>query len=234
MSRFFSSDVRVYHGTYELGTAMTRIMFAMQLEALDQTAFGDAAERMLAGQRKDGLELGGLFDDSTAFDAAAAALLGSGTRLVTMLIGSGTGSRSFNTWAELLAAKPAAQMGQLVAQETRYQPNQEVKPGVLLFNRAAVAGTATGGGVNQAGSGTTTAGGTMFAHVFSVTAGTGSLLIEEGPDGVSWNPVGTLSVAAATGTQLAVGSGTTIRQWVRFRSTGTGTYNAAVFWSRGT
>lgn len=165
MAKKIASDLRFYFGGYDPGTATTSVTLGLECEALDTSALTDAAERQLAGLRKDVITWAGLFDDSAdAMDAAQAVLLGSGTAVVTLLLGTATGDRAYSGTAYALSNKPAANVAELVKLESGFKPDQSWSRGYVMAVRGTITGSAQTGTID----GTTTATGYEgYIHIFS-------------------------------------------------------------------
>ena len=191
MGKKISSDILVYFGGYDVGTATISVSITQQVDALDPTALGDAAERVLAGLRKDEVTWAGLFDDGTSMDAAAAALIPTGTSVFSVLLGSGTGSVVYSGTAFNLQGKAVASVAELVKYEAVLKPDLSLERGLVLPSKTTITGSASQGTLDNTA--LTTAGGAWGIHVFGYTgAGTGTLGLEHSSTGTAWVVLGTL------------------------------------------
>ena len=191
MGKKISSDVLCYFGGYDVGTATTSVAITQQVDALDPTALGDAAERVLAGLRKDEITWGGLFDDGTSMDAAAAALVPTGTSVFSVLLGSGTGAVAYSGTAFNLQGKAVASVAELVKYEAVLKPDLSLGRGLVLPAKTTITGSASQGTLDN--SALSTAGGEWHVHVFGYTgAGTGTLALQDSSTGTAWTNLGTV------------------------------------------
>lgn len=183
MAKFGAQLTRWYFGGYDVGTATTSWSLTLAVMPLDPTAITDAGERALAGIRQDAVEWSGLFDDSQSGDAAGSALIGSGTRnVLTVFIGTGTGSVAYAGTGIITASRQAGGAKDLVAQELELKIDGSLERGVSHGIRATIGtGTALGTHDNSASS---TNGGTWYVQIFSTT--TGTLFLQDSADGTTW------------------------------------------------
>jgi hypothetical protein len=125
---------------------------------------------------------------------------------------------------------------ELVRQEAGFSLGGPWTRGRVLYTQTAATGSATGGAVD--GTTSSTAGGTYNVHVMQVSTGTLNVIWEHsataGGTGV-YTVLASANITAITGTILAIGSGTSIFQFVRHRHTNTvatGTFDIAAGFSR--
>ena len=231
MAKFWSKDVRFYFDGYDPGTATTRLVVGMVSEALDPTAFGDVAERSTSGRRQDTIEWAGIFDDAAAgLHVAAGTLLGTGTgEVLTIMVGTGTGSVAFAGTGHLLAATPAADLGNgLVRHSAVFAVDQAWDAGKVAADKliGTGAGTVVSGSLDNGA--TTTAGASVYVHVFG---GTGTVVLQDSGSASLFVTVTGLSVvvtAAPFGTKLSIASGTALQAFTRAAViNGTGTASVA-------
>lgn len=104
-----------------------------------------------------------------------------------------------------------------------------VQWGVLLTAGSASA-SGTGNAVDNAAASSN--GGAAYLHVFSVTAGTATITIEDSADASSWNPIGTFVAASAATAERIATTGTAVRRYARYNTSG-GTAVIAVNLYRG-
>ena len=222
MARKISSDVRFYYGGYDPGLSTTTISVTLNADPLDATALPDVAERAIAGIRKDSVEYAGLFDDQAQdFDQAQAALLATGTAVLSVLFGTVLGDVAYSGTAWLLAAKNPAAIGDLVKQEAVFKPDLTMERGVVSTPKITITTTGTTGSVDNTGS--TTAGGNFYLHVFGYTGGgTGRVALRHAGTitGTSWSDIGTVVGITGTSSFKTAISGT-IAQYTRVEGTGT-------------
>ena len=233
MAKFFSRDVRVFFDGYDPSPQTVRYDLGIEQGALEVTAFGDAGERVIAGVKTATFEWAALFDDvSTALDAANT-LIGNGTaRVLMVLIGTGTGARAFAGTAFMLAQKEEAHISELVRMEAAFRSDQAWDVAVHYGPKAVLPpGTNSGSIDNTAAS---TAGGTVYFIIHSATTATGTALLQDSADGITFATLGTaLIVYSGTGPISTVGTyAGTIRRYTRVLnvagSTGTITITAAL------
>ena len=220
MAKKLASDVRVYFGGYDPGTATTRISVNLESKVLDPTVIVDVAERATAGERADGLEWAGLFDDGVSMDVAQAVLLGSGTAVWSVLVGTASGDVAYSGTVFSLSAKAPAKIGDLVRYEVTIKPDQKLDRAKYLglISKTGTA-DANSGWLDNAGS--STAGGVIYAHIFPVT-GTFQWQYQHSIDQSTIDTlIGWQTNLTSTGTIIALTG--TIRRYVRAASTGTST-----------
>lgn len=104
-----------------------------------------------------------------------------------------------------------------------------VQWGVMLTAGSATA-TGTGNAVDNTAASTN--GGAAYLHVFSVTAGTATVTIEDSADSSSWAAIGTFTAASAATAERITTTGTTVRRYARYNTSG-GTAVIAVSLYRG-
>ena len=229
MGVFFSKDVRFYFGGYDPGTAMTRFRQPLEVGALDNTTFTQAAERVLPDIRQDKLEWAGLFDDGAdSLDAAVGVLVGTSTNNhISILYGTATGNRAYSGTALQIGLHQPAEIRGLIRSEAVFIIEGQWKPGAHYGAKQTLTGTSgtavTGTIDNTAAS---TGSGTLFVHVLTITGGTSSLVFEDSADNVTYAGLVTLVATGKRSFATSVGSAGsgTIRRYTRVRhATGTGT-----------
>ena len=223
MTKKIASDVRVYFGSYDLGTATTSISIALEAKALDPTALTDTAERALAGMRGDAVTWAGLFDDATSADAAGSALIATGTAVLSVLVGTGTGNRAYVGTVYLLAAKPASNIGDLVKEELMLKPDSNW--GIGKVTQAKRWGTTTWTSSTIDDGAVSTAGGDMYLHMFTYSSGsTLTINLDHSTDGTSWT-VATSATLTTIGSRKLSFAGT-LNRYIRFgvSTLGTGAF----------
>lgn len=228
MAKKYSGDVRVYFERYEVGTASVSVGVKREVDALDQTALGDVAERTLAGIRKDGLEWSGYFDDGTSFDAFKAANIGSGTLPCSIFIGTSTGNVAYGALTRLYLEVVSMGGKGIVMAGGNLRPDATLNRGVVLTARVTGTGSSVSGSVDNAA--LNTGSGFWFLHVFSIGAGTTSTIaLEDSADGVIFADLAVQVISTATAYRISVGSGAagTIRRYTRMRWDATGTKSLA-------
>ena len=232
MAKKLASDMNVYYGSYNFGTATTSVSVALEAKSLDPTALTDTAERVLGGIRGDAITWGGLFDDAASVDAAGSALLATGTGVFSVLIGTGTGSRAYAGTAYLLAAKPVSNIGDLVKMEVAMTPDQGFSVGVHYGPAISKPSSAqvTSGTLDNAA--LTTAGGVGYIHVFTVSSGTINANLQESSTGTAWTSIVSGTMLATGGTSARLPLTGTIQRYTRFSMDGTGIGTAMGILSR--
>jgi len=236
MAKYISKDVRIFFENLELGTATTNISVGMQTLGVEKTSFTEDGDTYVAGIRQDAIEWSGLFDDSISMDKSIGSLVGSGTKVFSVFIGSGIGSVAFAGLSHNFMARPTISLRDLVGVDAAFQPEGTLSEGVILIPKTTTAAGMNFGSLNQVS--TTTAGGHLYSHVLtasgSLTTGTVTIIMQEGPDGAAWATF-LSNVHTALG---GVGSSTTtgtVEQWVRgqYASSTAGTATFLAVWSRG-
>ncbi len=221
----------MYYAGYNPGTATTQAGVSLAVEALDPTSLGDAAEVRIAGLRTDGFSWSGIFDNDQSINQAAGSLLGSGTNVMSVYFGTGTGSVAYCGEAHLLDAPVPLALRGLVMQEATFQRDGGPIDRCAILS---VEGTATGSGNtgtvdNSTLNGT---GGTLYVHVFTFSGGTGSIILQDSADGTTYAAVTNMSYSVTGTGATALGTSGTIRRYRRLIE-GTGTsgsfsYSAAL------
>ena len=221
MAKKISSDVMVLLDGYDLGTAGISTRVSLASVPLDPTVLGDAAERVIGGQRKDTFEYSGLFDDDAAsVNAAAGALLGSAAKLATLALGTAIGNLAYTGTCFLLKAALPARIGELVKFEVNLVADQAMERGKLATtgkNTILASGTGTTGtGDNSAA---TVNGGNFYIHQLSQSVGTVQYGLQHGSDGTTW--VEKVRVVGGTGRNWGGTAFTgTLNRYTRITGTG--------------
>ena len=230
------SVVRFHFGGYDPGIQTTDVAITLGMDSLDPTAIVDVAERVLAGVRNDLCTWTGLFSDTAKALSSAAALVGTGTHAISVHIGTTTGDIAYLGTAFLLRQPRSMNIRELVREEAVFGMGGVWTRGVVLYSQTQATGSATGGAVD--GTASSTAGGTYNVHVMQVNTGTLNVIWEHsataGGTGV-YTVLASANITTVTGTVFAVGSGTSIFQFVRHRHTNTvatGTFDLAAGFSR--
>lgn len=226
MAKKWSKDIRIYFGGYDPGTHTTRHAVGLVVNPLDPTSYGDAAERVLAGERADTFEWAGWFENSDAdgLDKAASVLLGSATNnVISVTYGSATGDLTYVGTGYLLAEQGVARIGELGRMEAEFEPDQKWGVGAHYGLHVSLDdGTVTG---SIDGGGTTTAGGAFYVHAFSIGA-SGSVSLQQSPDGTTFADHTVINVG--TGVSAHKSAFTSILQQYTqvYMATGSGTITA--------
>lgn len=221
MAKKKSSDLAVYYGGYDFGTALTRVELTLGINALDPTSLSDAGERATGGLRADAVALTGLFDDINSADAAAAALIPTGTAVLSVLFGQATGDIAYSGTAFFLAAKNPASIGELVRQEVEIKLDQSLDRG-MHYAKLAKAGTGAANSGTLDNTALTTAGGVGYIHVLSVTSGTVGAALQDSATGTLWADIPGARVTGSAGTSVKVSFTGTLNQYTKFTMEGTG------------
>ena len=230
------SVARFHFGGYDPGIQTTSVAITLALDGLDSTAIVDVAERTLGGVRHDVCEWAGLFNDATKAMNSAAALVGTGTHVLSLHIGTATGDIAYLGTAFLMGQPRSMDIKDLVREEASFQLDGVWNRGRVLYTQAIGTGGATGGAVD--GTASSTAGGTYNVHIMQISTGTINVIWEHsataGGTGV-YTVLASANITTVTGTILAIGSGTNIFQFVRHRHTNTvatGTFDIAAGFAR--
>ena len=190
---------------------------------------------MVGGVRADGFEWAGLLEDSDSMNDAVGTHLGSGNRVISVVIGSNTGSVSYGSTGQMYAARNPINIRDMVRQETITRPDQAWDRSELMAPKTT--GTAAANfGTLDAGA-LSTAGGTMYAHMFSMAGnlatGSGTLRVEDSSDGTTWAVFTTFLATAPTAAKVST-SGTLDRYYrAAYSSTTAGTAIYAIIFKRG-
>ena len=228
------SVARFHFGGYDPGIHTTSVAITLALDALDTTALVDVAERATGGIRKDLCEWSGLFSDSTKALNSAAALVGTGTHVLSLHIGTATGDIAYLGTAFLMTQPRSMNLRELVREEAGFSLDGTWNRGVVLYTQTQATGSATGGAVD--GTASSTAGGTYNVHVMQISTGTLNLIWESATTATGvYTVLASANITTVTGTLLNVGSGTTIARFVRHRHTNTvatGTFDIAAGFAR--
>lgn len=223
-----SSEVRVYIGGYDISTAMLTARAILGVSVLDKTGLGDVAETITAGNRADGFEVDGLFDDAArSVDAMFGSLVGSGVGdVASLVIGTGTGARVYSGSAGVIGAAIGGRNNELVRATVTVKPDTTLIPakhfGVLTTKTAG----ANSGSLDD----TTGTSGTGYwiSHVtqMSGTLGTLSVNLEHSTDGTVFTNKETHNYTAAGSTITTITG--SLNRYVRMSSgttTATGTFS---------
>ena len=228
------SVARFHFGGYDPGIQATSVAITLALDGLDPTALVDVAERALGGMRHDLCEWAGLFSDTTKSLNSAASLVGTGTHVLSVHIGTATGDIAYLGTAFLMGQPRSMGIKDLVREEASFQLDGVWNRGRVLYTQTVGTGSATGGAVD--GTAASTAGGTYNVHVMQISTGTLNVIWEAATTATGvYTVLGSANITTVTGTLLAVGSGTTIAQFVRHRHTNTvaaGTFDIAAGFAR--
>ena len=228
------SVARFHFGGYDPGIHTTSVGITLAMDSLDPTALTDVAERVLAGIRGDSAEWSGLFSDTTKALNSAAALVGTGTHVISLHIGTATGDIAYIGTAFLMAMPHPMEGKQLVREEASFQMDGTWNRGSVLYTQTEATGSATGGATD--GTNSSTAGGTYNVHIMRVSTGTVNVIWEAATTATgTYTVLASANITTVTGTILTVGSGTTIARFVRHRHTNTvaaGTFDIAAAFAR--
>ncbi len=233
MPKQWSNIVRFYVGTYDVTSHTTRFSVNRGNPALDVTAVGDNAESAIAGRRADAIEWAGLFDDvGTGLDVAMATFVGSALP-VSILIGSAVGARAFSGTGLFLTHKASGDVGGLAVLDVTLQPNDKVLAGVAFGTGTTVGATYASGSLDDGAP--TTAGCTVFWHVFQAVSGTFGMAVQDSADGTTFATIGTLTQSGTAAIASVATATGTIKRYVKLVGGvgGTGTASAAVVFARG-
>lgn len=230
-----ASIVRFHFGGYNAGTATTQVNVRMAIDAYDPTAITDVAERVLAGVRQDGMSWAGLFNtDALAFNAANT-LIGSGTHVVSIHLGTAAGDPSYVGTAFLLSKPNVLNIKELVHEEADMRLDGTWSTGSVLYPQTAGTNGGTGTAIDFGAATTGTYGG--YVHLFTLNTGTLNVIFESATTATgvftAHATANFQSADAPTGSLLT--STTTINRWHRFRFTNTvatGSFNLAAAASR--
>ena len=184
-----ASEVRIYVGAYDLSLMATTAGIGLEAPALDKTVFVDSAESATADIRRDTFSVAGWFDDQAqSVDALISTLIGTGSNIASILIGTGTGARAYFGTVLVGAAKVEGKIGELVRASVNLHPDGRLYPGVHFGPKTTQTGDTVSGSVDL---GSALNSGTVYGatHLlqFSGTLGTVTLNIKRGPDTTSWS-----------------------------------------------
>lgn len=225
-----ASVVRFHFGGYNAGTATTSIGVRFAIDAYDPTALTDVAERVLAGIRSGEVRWAGLFmTDARAFNIGNT-LIGSGTHVFSVYVGTAAGDPGYVGTAFLLAKPNTFPIKDLVREEASFGMDGTMQTGSLLYTQTSGTGGGTGTAIDF-GAATT---GTLsnYVHCFTLNTGTLNVIFESATTATgiftAHATANWLSADVPTGTILT--STSTINRWLRFRFTNTvasGTFDLA-------
>ena len=226
MAVFWSKDVGFHFQGYDPGTHTTRLSIGLGVQVLDKTVFTNTSESIQAGVRQDTIEWAGLFDDATGSGGTAltqaTTLLGTGTKYVSVYIGTGTGSRAYGGTAVYLAEKEMGNIGELVRMEAVWRMDGSWEQGRLFAYKMALTGSTVTGSYDNGAAGTPASRSAWVQQ----HSGVGTYILEDSATGTTFVQIGTDIVMGTgpLGSLFAMGSGT-LRRYVRMRmganSTGT-------------
>lgn len=226
-------DAHLYYMQYDLsGDTGSVDSIAMSRAMLDYTGIDKSYFERLPGLGDGSIAFTGYFNPTNAHTALSP--MGTGAKVGTVLFGSSVGAPSASLDASQESYNVTRSQGGALGHTTTLQSfaGYGVEWGVAL-----TAGTvsASGTGTSHDGTAATTTGASAYLHVFSVTAGTATVVVEDSADNSSFTPVtGLAFTAAAAGTaqRVATASGATLRRYTRYNISG-GTAIIAVAVHRG-
>lgn len=222
-----TSVVRFHFGGYDAGTHTTSVRIRLGMDSLDPTALTDVAERVLAGLRNDSVTWAGLFNTGAKALYAAGTLIGSGTHVISLHLGSAVGEPAYAGTAFLMHKTNSFAIQELVREEADFRMAGTFQTATVLYTQAVTTGTVTGTEVDYTS--TTTGTLTYYVHVFQLTTGTLNVLVESATTATgAYTLHASANITAVTGTLLtATGS---INRFVRHRhinTVATGTQDVA-------
>ena len=228
-----SSELRLYVGAFDLGTATTSSAVTLEATPLDKTAFGDAAESSIPGLRKDAIEWAGWFDDGTGtgggINQLLGTLLGSSGAAYSLYIGTTNGDRAYCGTIFVASVKPAGNVAELVKVVAMFKPDGTIEAGKHFGPRKVVS---TSGTTDD--SAATTSGGAFYSHVFGWvgTPTTGTMVLQHSTDGTIWADVGTHNYQGPSGSSQRTTFSGTLRRYVRLTTSAAGSNNGAAAYVR--
>lgn len=223
-----ASVVRFHFGGYDAGTHTTSVHISLALDAaLDPTALTDVAERVLAGIRNDKVTWAGLFNTGAKSLDSAQALVGTGTHIISLHLGSAAAEPAYLGTSFILAKQNSFNIKELVREEAEFILGGTLMTGTVLYTQTVSTGTQTGTAVDYGALTTGTL--SYFVHVFQLTTGTLNVLVESAlTTAAAYTLHASANITTATGTILtATGS---INRFVRHRhinTVATGTQDVA-------
>ena len=219
MAVFKGTDVGVLIHGYNPGTHTTELDMELSASALDATKFQDSAERIIPGVRKDKVHFAGWWDDNAqGLDAGISNILGTGGRIVTVLIGTGTGSRSYVGTGLEISQKQSGRIGELVRIEAFIEIETTLERGVNLAPGGIVSttGNQSSTSVDTGAGNTTTAGARAYVQIIKLTQ-TGTLAaavaVDHSTDGTTWAEKGSATFTTIGATLLSFSG--TINRYLR-------------------
>lgn len=216
-----ASIVRFFFGGYSPGTHTTSIGVRLAIDALDPTTITDGAERATAGMRNDQAEWAGLFNNAAQALYNAEALVGTGTHVVSVHMGTAAGDPAYLGTAFLLSKPNVFNIKELVREEAEFRLDGTWQTGTVLYPKTSGTGNATGTAVNFGAVSTGTYSG--YVHVFALNTGTINVIFESATTATGAYTLhasaNITSAQAPTGTLVT--STATINAWHRFRFTNT-------------
>lgn len=231
MAKVSSHRCKTHFAGFDLSTATTGFTLEMAVTPLDPTTIGDAAERVAAGIRVDNFDWSGIFDDSTAVDAAGSAMLGSGTRnALTAHIGTAVGSVAYGCTAVMFHSKIVNGVKELVLQEAMWKPDGAWDRGSTQFIRGTIAGSGSSGSIDYGVASSTTQFKWYIQLFLYSGGGSTTITLQDSADGISYagiSSVGLIGSASTRDSFITSASGT-VRRYTRIIKNATGTIDAAV------
>lgn len=217
MAKFFSDAFKVFYDGFNPGTHTIGCTISLHKPAADVTAFGDVAEKGIVAVRQDSIDWAGIFDDDAQALNAGAALLATAGRVVSVAVGSATGSRYYAGTAIFVALQPGGRKGEIVPLAARFVAEGAWGTGQLLVNAPpqTVGSGTLGTGGSTDGVAATTNGGFFVVHVLSAT-GTRDILLQHSDDGTTWADLNAGSGTFGTATSTLIAVNGTIRRYTRW------------------
>ena len=213
-----TSVVRFHFGGYDAGTHTTSARIRLGMDSLDPTALTDVAERVLAGLRTDSITWSGLFNDGAKSLNSAGTLIGTGTHVISLHLGSAAAEPAYVGTAFLMQKTNLFNIKELVREEAEFRMNGTFQTATVLYTQTVGTGSATGTAVDY----TSTTTGTLsyYVHVFQLTTGSINVIVESATTATgAYTLHASATITAATGTLLtATGS---INRFVRHRHVNT-------------
>mgnify|MGYP006404018365 FL=1 len=239
MGNLTSEVLRLYVGGFNPGTSTTSMSATLAVGALDPTSFGDPAERVAADIRQDRLEWAGWLNDATGgIDKIMGTLIGTLGVVVSFVIGTATGARSYNGTSLMTKAAPVGNVKELVKVEAEWRPDGALDVSKHFGEaQALTAGTASGSVDDAAAS---TAGVVFYTHVIGfVGTNTYRMVLEDSADGASFADIATADHTGTGGARTVLAGA--VRRYIRMTTswattgggTATGTANFFGAYARG-
>ena len=211
MAKFSMHSVRFYYDRYDPGTAATRLSVTLAAASLDPTSVTDVAEQKSAGVRQDQVAFAGWFDDGSE---AMKTLVGTGAKVVSMYVGTGTGSKAYCGQAHLVDAPEPVARAELVRQEATFVVDGQLERAHVLRNKFVATATGNSG---SADNGTISGlGGTLYVHIHSLSGtGTGTITLQDAAVAGTWAAVANMTFNPTGAGATAIGTTGTLRRFRR-------------------
>lgn len=228
MLKLAGDHVMVLVGAYDLTGDSNKITFNDSRKTLDATAFGDAVQKFILGQRQSSIQHTGYMDAAVArsHPVLKSAELNA---VVTVIIGQNAapvaGDPAYSLYALQSRYQTLPEVGKVVPFTAAYSAGKGTRDGwgTLIAQPTTINNSTTGVILDQGAS--TTSGGAVFLHLLTAPVTDQYTVLLEGADNAGFSS-GVVTHATFDLSTISVGSGRagiagTIKQFIRWKATRT-------------